>query len=257
MADLTEYTGLITSEHNDKPKFMALVSALSQPAVDIRNGYATFSDAFDLDDAVGVQLDAVGLWAGIGRSVPTPLAGVYFSFDVDGLGFDQGVWQGPFDPDTGVTNLDDDTYRLLIKTKIGANHWDGTLASAVAILSIVFNNDVAIASTQIVTSSGESVLATDPATAQLVTLGSSTESAATYVFIDDHGDMSISIAIAGNIPPIVFLALLKNGYIPLKPSTIHVDDYSVTSVDGSAIFGFDAENDYISGFDTGAWAVSL
>ena len=27
---------------------------------------------------------------------------------------DQGVWQGPFDPDNGLTVLDDDTYRLLL-----------------------------------------------------------------------------------------------------------------------------------------------
>ncbi|MGC7970039.1 DUF2612 domain-containing protein, partial [Salmonella enterica] len=68
---------------------------------------------FDLDQAIGVQLDAVGEWVGISRNITVPLAGVYFSFDIAGLGFDQGVWKGPFDPDTGLTTLDDDTYRLL------------------------------------------------------------------------------------------------------------------------------------------------
>ena len=31
-------------------------------------------------------------------------------------------------------------------------------------------------------------------------------------------------------------------------------NYAVTSVDGAAIFGFDMNNEYVGGFDTGAWA---
>ncbi len=75
--------------------------------------------------------------------------------------------------------------------------------------------------------------------------------------IEDHGDMSISFVVSGAIPSVVFLSLLKNGYIPLKPEAVHVNDYSVTSVDGTAVFGFDAQNQYVSGLDTGAWAVSM
>lgn len=138
MADLTDYTGLITSEHNQRPKFMAAVKALTKPMVALQNLLGGMPDAFDLDQAVGVQLDAVGLWVGIGRRVATPLTGVYFSLDTTGVGFDQGNWKGPFDPDTGLTLLDDDTYRLVLRAKIGANHWDGTLESSAAILNSIF-----------------------------------------------------------------------------------------------------------------------
>lgn len=138
MVDVSQYTGLITSEHADKPKFTAMVSAVAQCFVDQQNALGNFIPSFDLDEAMGAQLDTLGAWVGIGRRVRTPLTGVYFSFDIAGVGFDQGVWQGPFDPSTGITVLDDDTYRLLIRAKIGANHWDGTLASSAAILNLIF-----------------------------------------------------------------------------------------------------------------------
>lgn len=220
MADLTEYTGLITSEHNQRPKFMAVVEALAQPMVALRNLMGTMPDKFDLDQAVGVQLDAVGLWVGISRRVATPLTGVYFSFDTAGVGFDQGNWKGPFDPDTGLTLLDDDTYRLVLRAKIGANQWDGTLESTAAILNSIFNGD-------------------------------------TYVFIQDNQDMSMTIGISGKVPSAVFLALLDGGYIPLKPEGVRVNVVIVTSVDGALIFGLDMDNNLVAGFDTGAWGTPL
>lgn len=219
MADISDYTGLVTSEHADKPKFMATVSALAQCFVDLQNVELSIPFAFDLDQAVGVQLDAVGEWVGITRNVNTPLTGVYFSFDTAALGFDQGVWKGPFDPDTGVVSLDDDTYRLLIRAKIGANNWDGTLGSSAAILNSIFGGG-------------------------------------TYVFIQDNGDMSITYGIAGNVPSALFLALLRGGYIPLKPEAVHINGYYVTSNPGGPLFGFDVENNLISGFDVGAWGVT-
>jgi len=141
MADTTDYTGRITSEHSDKPKYMAMVDATVQPFVDALSVSKGLPVDFDLDSAVGVQLDQVGLWIGIGRRINTPLTGVYFSFDTEGLGFNQGVWKGPFDPDTGVIELDDETYRLLLRAKIAANHWDGTMETSKAILDAVFNPD--------------------------------------------------------------------------------------------------------------------
>ncbi len=220
MADLTDYTGLITSEHNQRPKFMAVVEALAQPMIDLMNLLGAMPGKFDLDHAVGVQLDDVGRWVGISRSVATPLTGVYFSFDTPGVGFDQGNWKGPFDPDAGLTLLDDDTYRLVLRAKIGANHWDGTLEATVTILNSIFN-------------------------------------VGTYVFIQDNQDMSMTIGVAGNVPSAVFLALLEGGYIPLKPEGVRVNFVIVTSVDSAPIFGFDMDNDLVAGFDTGAWGTPL
>ncbi|KWN75781.1 DUF2612 domain-containing protein [Burkholderia ubonensis] len=216
MADLNDYTALITSEHRDKPRYMATIAAVVQPLVDQMNLLASMPGMFDLDVAVGDQLDTVGLWVGVSRRIRTPLTGIYFSFDIDGLGFDQGIWKGPFDPDTGLTILDDDTYRLVIRAKIGANHWDGTLASSAVILNSIFGAD-------------------------------------THVFIEDHQDMSMTIGIAGRVPSAVFLALLAGGYIPLKPEGVRVNYTIVTTVDGAPMFGFDMNNQFVAGFDAGAW----
>ncbi|KVC71640.1 hypothetical protein WI73_11615 [Burkholderia ubonensis] len=216
MPDLNDYTSLITSEHRDKPRFAATVAAVVQPLVDQMNLLASMPGKFDLDVAVGDQLDAVGLWVGVSRRIRTPLTGIYFSFDIAGLGFDQGIWKGPFDPDTGLTVLDDDTYRLVIRAKIGANHWDGTLASSAAILNSIFGAD-------------------------------------THVFIEDHQDMSMTIGISGKVPSAVFLALLAGGYIPLKPEGVRVNYTIVTTVDSAPLFGFDMSGPYVAGFDAGAW----
>ncbi|MBO9332919.1 DUF2612 domain-containing protein [Achromobacter xylosoxidans] len=216
MADNDKYLGLITALHRDKPKFSAMIGAVSQSFVDAQAVFAGLIPGYDLDLAIGVQLDAVGLWVGISRNVRTPLEGVYFSFDVAGLGFDEGVWKGPFDPDSGVTTLDDDTYRLLIRAKIGANHWDGTLGGSAEILNFIFGGT------------------------------------GTYVFIQDNGDMSIDIGVSGTRPSAVFLALLTGGYIPIKPEGVRVNYYVIPNQDGP-LFGFDVTNEYISGFDSGIW----
>ncbi|MBU9468666.1 DUF2612 domain-containing protein [Burkholderia multivorans] len=218
MADLNDYTALITSEHSDKPRFMATVGALVQPLVDQMNVLQSMPGKFDLDNAVGVQLDDVGLWVGVSRKIRTPLTGVYFSFDVGGLGFDQGVWKGPFDPDTGLVSLDDDTYRMTLRSKSAANHWDGTPGAAADIID-------------------------------------SLAPPGTLVFLEDPCDMSITIGIAGKQPSALYIALLKNGFLSLKPEAVHVN-YAVTSVYGAPIFGFDIDNEYVSGFDAGAWAVA-
>ncbi|MBR8380725.1 DUF2612 domain-containing protein [Burkholderia cenocepacia] len=220
MADISDYTSLITSEHRSQPNYIGVVTALIQPLVDQMNMLAAMPGQFDLDVAVGVQLDAIGVWVGISREIATPLAGVYFSFDVDGLGFDQGIWKGPYDPDDGLVSLDDDTYRLVIRAKIGANHWDGTLGSSADILNSIFNGD-------------------------------------THLFIEDNQDMSMTIAIAGKVPSPVFLALLANGYLPLKPEGVRIAYRMVTSVDETPIFGFDMDNEYVAGFDVGSWGTPI
>jgi hypothetical protein len=216
MADLNDYTTLITSAHRDKPRFMATIGALAQPLVDQMNLLGKLPGKFDLDVAVGEQLDMIGTWVGVTRRIRTPLTGIYFSFDIAGLGFDQGIWKGLFDPDRGLTVLDDDTYRLVIRAKTGANHWNGTLEQSAAILNRIFDAD-------------------------------------TRVFIEDHQDMSMTIGISGKVPPAVFLALLAGGYIPLKPEGVHVNETIVTTVDNTSLFGFDMSNPFVAGFDAGGW----
>lgn len=219
MARASDYTSLITSEHVSKPRFAAMVAAVAQCFVDQINVMQSIPAAFDLDTAVGVQLDAVGLWAGITRQLKLPL-NVYFSLDTVNLGFDQGSWQGPFDPSAGLVSLDDATFRTLIRAKIAANSWDGTIPGAAAAYANLLNGS------------------------------------GSYIFIQDNMDMTMTVGISGAIPSAVLRALISGGYLHLKPEGVRVNYYFVASVNNTPLFGFDVENSYISGFDVGSWAVA-
>jgi hypothetical protein len=217
MASSADYLAKITSEHAGAPKFTTMVAAVTGAFADAINFSQSLSGSFDLDAAVGVQLDAIGLWVGLSRKIRTPLVGVYFSFDTTGLGFEQGVIKGPFDPSDGLVSLDDETYRTILRAKIAANHWDGTLPGAAAILQGVFPGGT------------------------------------TTVFIQDNYDMSMTVGIVGAPPSAAFRALLTAGYLRVKPEGVSAS-YVVPSVP-APIFGFDVQNSNISGFDVGAFAV--
>lgn len=215
MPDTDAYLGLITAFHRGKPKFAAMIRALVEPVVAQQAFIDHLPADFDLDEAIGVQLDQVGEWVGRARFVATPIAGAWFSFDTEFRGFDAGSWFQPFDTEDGVTRLDDETFRTLLRAKIAANNWDGTLPAAKKALEIIFPG-------------GE-----------------------TQLVITDNQDMTITFGVAGVIPSALFIALLSDGYLPLKPEGVRAD-YLITTVDGP-LFGFDVENEFISGFDTGAW----
>lgn len=92
---------LITSQHRDKPKFVSWVSV---PLSMIDNmDTAEILEAFDLDKAIGVQLDELGKIIGVGRI----------------LGFQPASGESPV--------MDDTTYRLALKARIIQNQWDGTV----------------------------------------------------------------------------------------------------------------------------------
>ena len=219
MASVDDYLALITPFHRGKPKFSAMIAALADPLVSIQTFIAHLTTDFDLDVAIGVQLDVVGEWVGRSRFIETPIPSVYFTLDDDLRGFDLGVWLGPYDNPTGLTRLDDETYRTLLRAKIAANNWNGEIGTAKEALAIIFP-------------AGD-----------------------TRIFVIDNQDMSMTFGVAGRIPSILFLSLLSRGYVPLKPEGVRAN-YAVTSIDDAPVFGFDVQNEFIAGFDTGAWAVA-
>jgi hypothetical protein len=216
-----KYTELITSEHNQRPKYMAMVEAVTEPVADLQAFLKSIPGYFDLDTAIGVQLDILGEWIGRSRKVKVPIAGVYFSFDDTAtVGWDSGVWKGEFDPDSGLVELPDDSYRLLLKAKVAANRWDGTIPSAYDIWEEAFANTGAL------------------------------------IIIQDNQDMSMVVGIAGATLDIVSQTILTQGYIPLKPEGVRINYYALSVTDGP-LFGWDVENDAISGWDVGGWALEL
>lgn len=97
MADIERYLSLVTSEHSTKPKFMAmLTSALTKADIDI-----DFDTVFDLDSAVGAQLDICGAVLGLSRRLT-------------------------FQPSDGSSAiLNDGDYRALLRAKVVLNQWNG------------------------------------------------------------------------------------------------------------------------------------
>lgn len=212
------YSDLITSEHADKPKFVAAVDAVTLPLASTATLASSLPSKFDLDGAIGHQLDAVGLWVGISRFLETPLEGVYFSFDTELVGFDEGTWLGPYDDVTGLTELPDDSYRVLIRAKIANNQWLGNIPTAYIFLNQVFESNTAV--------------------------------------IQDNGDMTMLLGVVGSVAlNAVTTALLYKGYLDVKPVGVRIDGYVTQTVLGSPLFGFDADNATLSGFDEGGWAL--
>lgn len=217
LGDTTPYLNIITSRHNQKPKFMATVENNAQPyAADIAVAQSMVS-LFDIDVAVGDQLDILGQWIGPTRNITIPLTGVYFTLDNALLGFNQGSWYSSFNPLTGLVRLADDAYRTLLRAKIVNNQWDGTIPGAYAVWESAFAG------------SGLGIL------------------------IQDLDNMHMIMALTGAVPDAVTLALFKGGYLNIKPSTVKIDAYLTPTVAGAPYFGFDVENSSISGFNVGAW----
>ena len=223
MTEVDTYTTLIVPEHQGQPDLLATVDLSVRPLVDGQNVLDTLVGLFDLDTAVGTQLDAVGVRVGRSRYLLQPISGAYFSYDVAGLGWDEGYWRGEFDPTQGVVALDDTTYRILLRATILANTWNGTIMGVAGALKLLFND---------------------------------TYTPGALLFILDDMDMTMTIGVVGVTPPPIFTGLLTLGEINLKPVGVGVS-YVKSSVSGTPIFGYDIENGYISGWDTGSWSIPL
>jgi len=213
---LDTYLSLITSLYRGAPRFIAWCSCLTGSVVSTQGLLDAIRRGFDLDTAVGVQLDQIGDWVGRARGLETPLEGVYFSWDEAGVGWGQGSWMGLYDPETSMVSLPDDAYRVLLRAKIAANAWDGTIPGAYKVWETAF-----------------------------AAVGSS-------VIIQDNQDMSIAVGVAGLHPDAVTKALLTKGYIPLKPEGVRVRYYAVPP-QGGAIFAWDCASDGLNGWDISGW----
>ena len=116
MADIQRYLNLITSEHGDKPRLIAWLTASLSIIDDILNLVDSMNTHFNLETAVGLQLDILGGVIGRSRALD-------------------------FQPTDGSSSvLDDDYYRLILQTKIAQNQWDGTIEQIYAIWYTIFEN---------------------------------------------------------------------------------------------------------------------
>lgn len=211
------YQSLVTSQHR-KQKFLALVGISGSFYSRIQFVLNSLQTKFDVDYAVGNQLDIIGLWVGVSRFIRSPITGIYFEWgSTASVGWSNGIWQGEFSPTSGLTSLPDDIYRTLIRAKIAANSWNGTIDGAYDIWETIFTNNI--------------------------------------IVIQDNQDMSIVIAIVGETVDSLTTALITGGYIQLKPEGVKVDYYAIP-VDTNPVFVWGSEGtvDGVAGWGSGSWA---
>lgn len=252
-----DYVNLITPWQANpvKARFLATVRAGVQPYADGQAFIASLPEAFDVDEAVGVQLDVDGEWIGRDRYVPIPLPDTTLALGIQGRGLGQGYWRTNYDGTDAISSLPDSLYRPLLYAKILANRWDGTGPMAVQIVrtyladpaTIIFLNDYARA---IVPRAGDVIfsLGVDGAGLGQGRWLSPME----YPATPNSVGMAYSLCIAGKLPSRTDLYILANDLLPVKAMGVSAE-VSVTSQDGAPIFGLGMSNSQIGGLGVGAW----
>jgi len=103
MLQLQYYMNLLTSEYRNSPKLNAFLYLILKKFDDVSQCLTAMESAFDVDNAVGPQLDAIGTIVGASRTLP-------------------------FQPTGGLSPiLGDSDYRIYLKAKAAQNQWDGTI----------------------------------------------------------------------------------------------------------------------------------
>lgn len=213
------YTQYVTGAHRDKDKFMRTVELSTDPYAVMQETMLSLIRAHDIDFAVGSQLDTLGLWVGQSRYLKTPLDDVYFTWDKSTeTGWDSGIWYDTYSPTEGITKLDDDSYRYLLKMIIAANHWRGNINDAYSIWENTFGTD-------------------------------------NFILITDYQNMSIDIGFSGNLSSAV-KQMLKSRLNPFKPESVRVRTYFTSNNDGP-MFAWDFANSALNGWDIGYFSEEI
>jgi hypothetical protein len=192
------YTKLITSQYQNSPKFMSWCASLIAAQGDASAVADSMNVAFDIDYAVGPQLDTLGVLIGLPRGIKIPISGLFFSWDnvsspPGQLGWNDGSWRDPSEASTQMSILPDDAYRQLLKYKILTNAWDGTLPGLYETFDAIFASDGLILS------------------------------------IQDNQNMSMVFTVTGHVIHATTQYILQGNYLPVKPAGVSITYVFVTT----------------------------
>lgn len=139
MALVDETTNLLIKQYWEKPKAKAEVELQASTWETTRAFLAALDPAFDLDNAIGAQLDVLGRIVGISRSVPDVIPKVYFGFgfNPNSVGFSSkfdpqrigGPFYSKFSSAFTDLQLGDSDYRFFIRVKASLNRASGYVSS--------------------------------------------------------------------------------------------------------------------------------
>lgn len=139
MSLIDETVNLLIKQYWEKDKAKAEIALQASTWETTRAFLDALDPAFDLDNAIGAQLDVLGRIVGISRSVPDLIPKVYFGFSINPINkgfaskFNASRIGGPFfskfsTPFTDL-QLGDSDYRFFIRVKASLNRASGYLSS--------------------------------------------------------------------------------------------------------------------------------
>ena len=222
---ISYYVGLVTSEYQSSAKLIAFLTAALQKLDDVSQCANGLVEDFDLDEAVGVQLDTLGVILGRSRTLTltTPITGAFFTWQVtgatyDGLGWESGVWQSPANTTTELVTLPDDIYRLVLKAKVAINNWDGNVGSLYAIWETLFADDDI------------------------------------QIIIQDTQRMTMILGFTGNVQWPVFQQLVQGGLLSVRPQAVQLLTYICPVKDAPLMIWQKTGDTYTgNGWGAGCW----
>jgi hypothetical protein len=136
---IDETVNLLIKQYWEKPKAKAEIELQASTWETTRAFLESLDPAFDLDNAIGAQLDVLGRIVGISRSVPDVIPKVYFGFSINPTseGFASksnpnrigGPFFSKFSSAFTDFQLGDSDYRFFIRVKAALNRAAGYVSS--------------------------------------------------------------------------------------------------------------------------------
>lgn len=215
---LEQYKGLVPPPNNLAPKFMAWLEAASRVSTDTQAVLNAIIAEFNIDTAVGNQLDIIGELLNQPREV----------------NFDPGGGASPI--------LTDFIYRIVLKATILKNIWKGTKTEIYDFWEkFLPDYPVLITDNQNMTMTVTVVNVPDDLTGT-ITFGYDTETVLIRGYDEGYWEGFENIG----------RGLIRNHYFTPKPAGVKVDYVFIDD----PVFAYDADNDYFKGYDTGAVWIS-
>ncbi len=128
---IQQYLDLLIFQYQGQPRAEAEVNFMGSQGEAVFELLQSYRKGFDLDSAIGHQLDVIGRIVGFGRIVPYSVSKIRFGFaeNDDARGFDDkfssdrlsAPFLSRFEPVLTSYELDDESYRLFLRMKIAKN----------------------------------------------------------------------------------------------------------------------------------------
>lgn len=138
------YLDLLIFQYQDKPKIRAELELLVGKFEDVKKLDDSLPIAFDIDKAVGKQLDVIGRIVGLPRKTDNVIPKVYFGFydeNSNAVGFGDGAFYTFESEQYSDLELNDTDYRFFLKAKISINFMKNNIHKINDIISFLFSNN--------------------------------------------------------------------------------------------------------------------